>query len=163
MMLEVRELQAGEERAQNPKSLVCLVVDDHEDMRASLTSVLEHEGFTVADAVATGLEALEGLRTHRPHFAVIDVRLGDMTASALARQAAHLGLDTAIVVHTAEASRALVQEALDSGVRAVARKAVPPTPLLAAIGTAVNGGIYVDPEFRPPTHGRTDSPGAKRS
>jgi DNA-binding NarL/FixJ family response regulator len=141
--------------------LVCVVADDHADMRAALSSVLADEGFTVVDAVATGREAVRGLTTHRPDFAVIDVRLDDMSGSAVARAAAELGLDTAIVIHTAEASAALVAEALASGAQAVARKAVPPTSLLAGITTAVQGGIYVDPAFPMPRVGEAGPPVGK--
>jgi DNA-binding NarL/FixJ family response regulator len=135
------------------KRLVCMVADDHADMLASLASVLTHEGLMVVESVATGREAVAALRAHRPHVAVLDVRLDDMTAIDVAREAAQLGLETAIVIHTAEASRALVQEALASGVRAVARKSVPPSSLLAAIATVARGGIYVDPAFPAPPAG----------
>ncbi|MEY2430384.1 MAG: two-component system, NarL family, response regulator DesR [Acidimicrobiaceae bacterium] len=131
-----------------------MVVDDHGDMLASIASVLAHEGFRVVEAVAAGRDAVAGLKTHRPDFAGVDVRLGGITGSEVAREATRPGLDTASVILTGEAPPGLVQEALDSGAGVVVRKSVPPSSLLAAIATAVHGGIYVDPAFPVPTVGK---------
>ena len=47
-----------------------LVVEDDDDLRDLLTSLLEHEGFEVASA-RNGLDALEYLRTHAPPCIIV--------------------------------------------------------------------------------------------
>ena len=138
-------LAMPEKRSRGKGALRCVLADDHEGMLSSLTSLLEYEGFTVVGAARTAREAIQLLEAHRPDLAVLDFRLRDMTGIEVAREAARLGLSTAIVIHTAEAGPALVRAALDAGVRGVARKDVPPAPLLDAIAAAVAGEIYVDP------------------
>jgi len=52
-----------------------LVVDDDVDIRATLTDVLEDEGYRV-DAVGNGREALAYLRTHRsPSIVLLDLMM----------------------------------------------------------------------------------------
>ena len=127
--------------------LSCLVADRHPEMLESLALLLEHEGFTVVGKVATGREAVRFLESHQPDLMVLDLRLGTMTGIDVAREAARLGSTGAIVIHTSEATPELVREALEVGVRGMARETVPPTPLLNAITAALAREIYIDPVF----------------
>ncbi len=140
-----KALAMSDERARGNGALACVLADDHEDMLSSLAALLEDEGFAVVGAARTAREAIQLLDEHRPDLAVLDFRLRDMTGVEVAREAARLGLATAIVIHTAEAGAALVREALDAGVLGLARKAVPPAPLLQALAAASAREIYVDP------------------
>ena len=136
-----------DDRSRGRGAVTCVVADDHGAMLSSLASLLEQEGFAVVGAAATGREAVLLLASCRPALAVLDVRLGDMTGIEVAREAASLGVDTAIVLHTAECGAQLVRDALAAGIRCVARKDVPPLSLLNAITAAVAGNVYVDPAF----------------
>lgn len=52
-----------------------LIVDDHADLRESLTEILEDEGYVVASA-ANGLEGLEYLRAHAPpRLILLDLKM----------------------------------------------------------------------------------------
>ena len=54
-----------------------MIVDDEEDMRALLRSLIEvaNEGLKVADEAADGDEALRRWREHRPEVVLLDQRM----------------------------------------------------------------------------------------
>jgi two-component system response regulator DesR len=133
---------------------LCIVAERHKEVRETLVLLLEHEGFTVVGAADHGSEAIQLLEIHRPDLAVLELRLGDMTGIDVAREAARRGLPAAIVIHTTEAGPTQIREALDAGVQALARKAVPPAALLHAVTAAMAREVYVDPALDgfPPAH-----------
>jgi DNA-binding NarL/FixJ family response regulator len=125
----------------------CLLVDDHLDMLATLTELLEHEGFVIVGQAATGVSAVDLLDAQRPDLAVLDYRLPDMTGIDLAREAARVSPLTVVVLHAGEASQGLVTHALEAGVRGVVLKGVPPTHLMLSLEAALAGQTYVDPKL----------------
>jgi DNA-binding NarL/FixJ family response regulator len=65
-----------------------LIVDDHEDFRASATEMLQAEGFDVVGAAADGGSAVElALKLH-PQVVLLDVQLPDRDGFAVAAQLA---------------------------------------------------------------------------
>jgi DNA-binding NarL/FixJ family response regulator len=65
-----------------------LIVDDHEDFRASATEMLQTEGFDVVGAAADGGSAVElALKLH-PQVVLLDVQLPDRDGFAVAAQLA---------------------------------------------------------------------------
>jgi DNA-binding NarL/FixJ family response regulator len=143
----------GEEGSIGSTGLTCLVADRHPDLRESIALLLEHEGFVVVGKATTGPEAVRLVETERPDLIVLGLRLGTMTGIEVAREAARLGLTSAIVLHASEATPELVREALAAGIRGIAREAVPPLPLLNAIAAAVAREVYVDPALGSPSPG----------
>jgi DNA-binding NarL/FixJ family response regulator len=65
-----------------------LIVDDHEDFRASVAAMLQAEGFDVVGAAADGDSALELALTLRPQVVLLDVQLPDRDGFAVAAQLA---------------------------------------------------------------------------
>ena len=63
---------------------VAVVVEDDEDIGALLAAVLEQAGFDVHTA-ATGVDALDLVRTHDPIVTTLDVGLPGMDGFALLR------------------------------------------------------------------------------
>jgi CheY-like chemotaxis protein len=53
-----------------------LVIDDDEDFRASVATILEHEGYEVAQATS-GREGLEQLERVEPDLVMLDVMMDD--------------------------------------------------------------------------------------
>jgi len=53
-----------------------LVIDDDEDFRDSVTTILEHEGYVVA-AATSGREGLEQIERVRPDLVVLDIMMDD--------------------------------------------------------------------------------------
>ncbi len=54
-----------------------LVVDDEPGVREALRQLLEYEGYAVAQA-ASGAEALDAFREHKPHLVLLDVKMAGM-------------------------------------------------------------------------------------
>jgi two-component system CheB/CheR fusion protein len=67
-----------------------LIVEDDTDIRNSLKSILEHDGFRVR-AVGDGPSALAALETSLPELALVDLGLPGMSGFELARAIRHRG------------------------------------------------------------------------
>ena len=65
-----------------------LIVDDHDDFRASATALLEAEGFTVVGASADGASWLHDAQRLRPDLVLLDIRLPDADGFAVAERLA---------------------------------------------------------------------------
>ena len=63
-----------------------LVVDDNPDMRSSLLLVLKHLGYEAREA-ASGEEALACVADWRPHIALVDLNMPDMSGVEICERA----------------------------------------------------------------------------
>ena len=77
-----------------------LVVDDEPNIAELLSAALTFEGYQVGVA-ATGAEALEQVRTFRPHLVMLDVMLPDFDGNEVCRRLRHQGEQMPIVFLTA--------------------------------------------------------------
>jgi DNA-binding NarL/FixJ family response regulator len=129
-----------------------VLVDANDPMIEALTELLEDVGVVVSATARTGAAAHALLQSETPDLAVVALELPDMTGLDFAATATGRELETALILHTGTGSARLADRALASGFRAVARKAIPPTSLIAAVRAVLRGESYVDPSFRaPPT------------
>jgi DNA-binding NarL/FixJ family response regulator len=62
-----------------------LTVDDDADFRAFISAVLDQAGYRTIEA-ATGEEAIEAVRSERPHLIVLDVRLPGLSGYEVCHQ-----------------------------------------------------------------------------
>lgn len=67
-----------------PRPLI-LIADDTEDNRIVFSAVLEHAGFSVFTA-ASGAEALDQVRRHRPTLVVLDLKMPDLDGDEVMRR-----------------------------------------------------------------------------
>ena len=134
----------GEQDRRLPR---CVLVDEHDVIIEAVTDLVEELGVDVLGTARTGAEGLDLLEREAPEFAVIGMTLPDMSGIDLARRRGVRAQETALILHTAARTRRVADQALAAGFRAVARKAVPPTGLLAAVRAVLDGGTYVDPSF----------------
>ena len=65
-----------------------LIVDDHDEFRASASALLEAEGFAVVGGVAGGAAALAAVERLRPEVVLLDVQLPDVDGFTVAEQLA---------------------------------------------------------------------------
>jgi DNA-binding response OmpR family regulator len=113
---------------------VVLAADDDEDILALVAFRLERSGYTVLQA-RDGEEALELARAERPDLAVLDVMMPKLDGFELTRR---LRADEAtsrmpIILLTARAQDADVQQGFDAGADDYLRKPFSPQELRARV------------------------------
>ncbi len=91
-----------------------LVVDDEQNARQALRTLLVEEGYEVAEA-ADGEEALGLIGGFAPYVVLADVRMPKMDGINLLRSAREQGYDSAFVMMTAFASIETAVEAMRAG------------------------------------------------
>ena len=77
-----------------------LVVDDEPDIRATVSAMLEIEGYAVAEA-ANGADALHVIAQRPPDLILLDMRMPVLDGWAFATELRRRGHETPIVVMTA--------------------------------------------------------------
>jgi DNA-binding NarL/FixJ family response regulator len=65
-----------------------LIVDDHDDFRASASALLEAEGFAVVGEAADGMSAFSAVERLRPEVVLLDIQLPDVDGFAVAERLA---------------------------------------------------------------------------
>jgi DNA-binding NarL/FixJ family response regulator len=75
-----------------------LVVDDHQDFRASTRALLDSAGFDVVGEAATGTDAVLAANRLRPDLVLLDVRLPDIDGFEVARQLSEFADPPAVVL-----------------------------------------------------------------
>src|SRR5919201_74178 len=91
-----------------------LVVDDEQNARVALRTILSEEGFEIAEA-ADGEEALQLLAGFAPAAILADVRMQRMDGITLLKRAREQGSDAVFVMMTAFASVEAAVEAMRAG------------------------------------------------
>ncbi|MFZ5469116.1 MAG: sigma-54-dependent transcriptional regulator [Myxococcota bacterium] len=91
-----------------------LIVDDEQNARDALRTILTEEGYEVAEA-ANGEEGLAQLSAFGPQAVLADVRMPKMDGLTLLKRAKEEGHDAAFVMMTAFASIELAVEAMRAG------------------------------------------------
>ena len=116
-------------------------MEDHAPLRVLLATMLRTEGIDVVADAGTVTDGLAAIRGSRPDVAVIDNTLPDGRGVELCRQLRIDLPDLPLVIHTAFATRELLDEAQAAGVSNVVAKSPRLGPLLAAIRScALNNG-----------------------
>ncbi len=75
-----------------------LIVDDHEDYRASASALLEAEGFAVVGEAADAAAAIDSTERLRPDVVLLDIQLPDLDGFAVAERLAGAADPPAIVL-----------------------------------------------------------------
>jgi DNA-binding NtrC family response regulator len=91
-----------------------LVVDDEENARKAIVTILGEEGYEVAEA-SNGADALARLSDFSPAIVLTDVRMPQMDGLTLLKKAREQGSDATFVMMTAFASVETAVEAMRSG------------------------------------------------
>jgi len=91
-----------------------LVVEDEESLRWVLKKALEDEGYWV-QAVADGASARQWLRENRFDAALIDIKLPDIDGLTLLKESKEEGIDTSMILMTAQNTMRNAIEAMKNG------------------------------------------------
>jgi DNA-binding NarL/FixJ family response regulator len=122
-----------------------VLADDQELMRSGLRSLLEARGLTVLATAATGVEAVEAARVHRPDVVVMDIRMPVMDGLAATRTIVAAGLPCRVLVLTTYDLDGYVYQALRAGAAGFLLKAAPPDRLAEAIDLVAAGESLLAP------------------
>jgi two-component system response regulator DesR len=134
----------------------CLIADDHPPIIDCLTRYLTGAGFTVVASAPDGEAALALLAIHHPSVCIADVRMPQVDGLELARRAATVAPNTAVLLYSGVSDRGLVSDALDAGASGFALKDAPLDDLARALDTVAAGGLYIDPVLGAALASRTD-------
>src|SRR5690348_17287285 len=97
--------------ASDPETRKVLVVDDEENIRLVLQTLLRKHGYVV-EAVESAERALERIEAFAPNFVLADVRMSGMNGIALCEAIVARGLDASVIVMSAYGSVELALEAM---------------------------------------------------
>lgn len=124
----------------------CVIVDDHEVVRAGTHARLEPiEWIEVVGDANTASQAMDLLRGTQPTLALVDVRLPDGNGLQIAEQLIEEGIATRVVLYSATAMPSQVEQALEAGVAGFVLKDSPLATMVDALRAAREGRRYIDP------------------
>ena len=125
----------------------CLIADDHPALVTAVSSYLEANGFDLVGAASDGREALELVGSAQPDVALVDFRMPRLGGVELVERLRQTVPDTRVLVYTADAREAEVEELLGAGAHGVVLKEAPLVDLVRALRTVLDGRSYVDPAY----------------
>ena len=117
-----------------PRAPLVLIVDDALDNREAYAEYLRFRGFRTLEA-ATGAEAIEQARAHRPDVILLDLRLPDIDGLEVSRHVRGSGdlQHSKIIAVSAAVFPADIAGAMESGCDAFVQKPCLPDALVAEI------------------------------
>jgi DNA-binding NarL/FixJ family response regulator len=123
-----------------------VIAEDHPIFRAGLRKSIEAEPDMKVLAEATdGEQALELIRSCRPHVAVIDVDMPRKDGLAVARELNSLRLDVPLIFLTLHRNERFFNAALDAGVKGYVLKDCASDEIIDGIRAVAAGRGYVTP------------------
>ncbi len=124
-----------------------LSVDDHPLLREGVATLINNEPdmIMVAEA-ASGLEAIQGFREHKPDVTLMDLRLPDMSGIDAMMAILCEFPEARIVMLTTFEGDVEIQRALEAGARGYLLKSMPPSDLLDVIRQVHTGKKRIPPE-----------------
>ena len=122
-----------------------MIVDDHEVVRMGLRAALDVEpDFTVVAEAASGKEAIEKARAHRPDIVLMDVRMDGMDGIEACREVRSELPETRVLMLTSFAEEETVVAALLAGASGYVLKNVARARLLEALRSVARGESLLD-------------------
>jgi DNA-binding NarL/FixJ family response regulator len=122
-----------------------LLVDDHEQFRRYIVSMLEENAnMQVVGEAADGLQAVEQAEALQPDVILLDIGLPVISGIEAARQIGEIANKARIIFLSQECSPEVVQEALDLGAWAYITKMHAGTELLPAVDAVSRGERFMN-------------------
>jgi len=135
-MPQIKEHRTEEQSAE---LIRLVIVDDHEGVRAGLSSVLAaEEGITVVGTAASRREAKVLVPYISPSVAVLDENLPDGSGIQLCQELREFMPGLGCVIHTSSLTDELIARAMQAGATQVVAKSLAGNALLYAIRAATD-------------------------
>lgn len=136
-----------------------LLADDENLIRDALASLLGLEDdLEVVARAASGTEAVDAARKHRPDVAVLDLQMPGLDGIDAAAAIRAEVPDCGCIIVTSHGRPGYLKKALESGVRGFLPKTVSATVLADVVRQVRGGGRYVDPQLAAEAISAGDSP-----
>ncbi len=94
-----------------------LIVDDHDEFRASAGALLEAEGFEVVGGAADAAQAVAETERLQPEIVLLDIQLPEIDGFAVAEQLANVARPPAVVLISSRDARAYGNRVLEAAAR----------------------------------------------
>lgn len=125
------------------RSFKVLVVDDLEDFRRFICSVLQEKPELQVTQASDGLEAVEKVEELKPDLILLDIGLPTLNGLAVARHVRKLVPEVKILFLSVESDPDVMQEALSTGALGYVHKWRAQSDLLAAVEAVLRGERFV--------------------
>ncbi|HXG73183.1 MAG TPA: response regulator transcription factor [Gemmatimonadaceae bacterium] len=126
--------------------VTCVVVDDHEAIRAGTRARLEGvDWISVIGEACTAEEAMREIRKSRPDLVLMDVRMPGGNGTEAAATLVAEGIDSRVVIYSGYVTTALAEQALEAGAFGVVLKGSPLSTVVDALRSTFEGRRYLDP------------------
>ena len=123
-----------------------LLIDDHQIVREGLRLLVERTpGMTIVGEAECGRTAIEQTRKLTPDVLVMDVYLPDMNGIEVSRQLLTEFTELKVIILSGEATKDLIDTALQAGVCGYIVKSSAAEELIRAIHAVLEGRLYLCP------------------
>ena len=142
-------------------SIRCVVVDDHEALRAGLAACLDDaEGIEVIGQAASGDDAVNLIGRRRPDVAILDPGLPDVDGIEVCARLRARGLGVRVLVYTASRDVATLSAALEAGAAGYLLKSGPVADVVRAVRLLARGETYIESTLVTALLAAADTPSA---
>jgi DNA-binding NarL/FixJ family response regulator len=123
-----------------------LLVDDDPLVRAGLAMIVASASdLVVVGEAGDGMEAVDSVRSHRPHVVLMDIRMPRLDGIAATARVRALPTPPEVLVLTTFQADTYVLDALRAGASGFLLKDTPPPEILSAIRQVAAGGTTLSP------------------
>lgn len=120
-----------------------VLADDHVLVRDGIKALLEDQsGIVVIDEASNGKEALEVIKTNKPHVLIIDIRMPEMNGIDAVREVNRLYTDVRTLVLSMHDSEEYVVQAIHAGADGYLLKGASKSEFLKALSKVASGDKY---------------------
>ncbi|ANZ41443.1 DNA-binding response regulator [Lentzea guizhouensis] len=123
-----------------------LVADDEAMVRGGVRAILAtDDGIDVVVEATDGYQAVELVRVHRPHVALLDIRMPGLDGLAAADEIAAVAPATSVIMLTTFGQEDYIAHALGGGAAGFLLKASDPRELITAVHAVADGAAFLSP------------------
>ena len=132
--------------SEGEKKIRVVIADDHAVVREGIRRILATSNLMEVVGVASdGNKAWNLVEEHRPHVAILDIRMPELTGIELLGRINETGYDTRVLILTNYDDQEYVLDAMSQGASGYLMKSVEPEVLIGSVEAIVTGETVLDP------------------